>query len=91
MLERRIVEENLKRQQVESGFGKLIFPPSSPSQHEKWKLARTKTEGQMTSKKSLEISPTYCKFTITCHIFSVTNLSLYIIILTHSIILNKTS
>jgi len=56
LLERRIVEEKLKRQQAESGSAELIYPPSLLSRHEKWKLARTKLGGQMTSEKSLEIS-----------------------------------
>jgi len=43
LLERRIVEEKLKRQQVESGCAELISLPSPPSRHEKWKLARTKS------------------------------------------------
>jgi len=31
LLERRIIEEKLKRQQAESGFAELICPPSLPS------------------------------------------------------------
>jgi len=56
LLERRIVEEKLKRQQAKSGSAELISPPSPPSRHEKWKLARTKLGSHMTSEKSLEIS-----------------------------------
>jgi len=34
----------------------VLSPPSLPSQHEKWKLAKTKSEGQMTSTQSEEIA-----------------------------------
>ena len=55
LLEKRMVEEKLKRQQAEFGFAELITPPSSPSRHEKWKLAITKPGDQMTYEKSLEL------------------------------------
>jgi len=56
VLERRIIEEKLKRQQAKFGYAELIYPPSPLSQYEKWKLARTKPGDYMTYEKSLEIS-----------------------------------
>jgi len=41
LLEKKIMEEKLKRQ-TKFDSGELIYPPSPPNRHGKWKLARTK-------------------------------------------------
>ena len=56
LLEKNIMEEKLKRLKETSCSDDVISPPSSPSRHEKWKLARTKPGGQMTSPQALEIA-----------------------------------
>jgi len=46
-----------------SSSNDVLSPPSPPSRHEKWKLARTKPGGQMTSAQSQEIASrivSYC-------------------------------
>jgi len=53
LLEQRIMEEKLKQQMDSTGSNEgPLNPPSPPNRHEKWKLARTKPGGQMTSEKS---------------------------------------
>jgi len=56
LLENKIRDEKLKRLKAASGSDEFISPPSRPSRHEKWKLARTKPGGQMTSPEALEIT-----------------------------------
>jgi len=50
LLEKNIMDKKLKRLKY------VISPPSPPSRHEKWKLAKTKPRGQMTSPQALEIA-----------------------------------
>jgi len=55
-LEKRMMDEKLKRSQEASSSDDVISPPSPSSRHEKWKMARTKPEGQMTSLQALEVA-----------------------------------
>jgi len=48
--------EKLKRLQEASSSDDVISPPSPPSRHEKWKIARTKPGGQMTCPQALEVA-----------------------------------
>jgi len=50
------MEEKMKSLHDYSTSKDVLSPPSLPSRHEKWKLARTKSGGQMTSAKSEEIA-----------------------------------
>jgi len=51
------MEEKLKQQMDSTGSNEgPLNPPSPPSRHEKWKLARTKPGEKMTSKKSQVIA-----------------------------------
>jgi len=43
------MEEKAKSLHDSSTLEDVLSPPSPPSRHEKWKLARTKPGGQMTS------------------------------------------
>jgi len=45
LLERKIMEEKFKKLQDNSSSDDVLSPPSPPSRHEKWKLARTKSGG----------------------------------------------
>jgi len=45
LLENKITDEKLQRLREASGSDEVISPPSPPSRHEKWKLARTKPRG----------------------------------------------
>jgi len=56
LLERKIIEEKAKSLHDSSTSEDVLSPPSPPSRHEKWKLARTKPGGQMTSTQSEEIA-----------------------------------
>jgi len=56
LLGKRMMEEKLKRLQEASSSNDVISPPSPPSRHEKWKMARTKPGGQMTSPQALEVA-----------------------------------
>jgi len=56
LLEKKIMDEKLQRLREASGSDEVISPPSPPSRHEKWKLARTKPGGQMTSPEAYEIA-----------------------------------
>jgi len=56
LLEKRMMEEKLKRLQEASCSDDVISPPSLPSHHEKWKMARTKPGGQMTFSQALEVA-----------------------------------
>ena len=56
LLEKKIMEEKIKSLHDSSTSEDVLPPPSPPSRHEKWKLARTKPGGQMTSAKSEEIA-----------------------------------
>jgi len=49
LLEKRMMEEKIRRLKEASSLDDVISPPSPPSRHEKWKMARTKPGGQMTS------------------------------------------
>jgi len=52
LLEQRIMEEKLKQKMDSTGSNEgPLNPPFPPSRHEKWKWARTKPGGQMTSEK----------------------------------------
>jgi len=55
LLERKIMEEKVKSLHDSSTSKDVLSPPSPPSRHEKWNLARTKPGGQMTSTQSEEI------------------------------------
>jgi len=44
-----MMEEKIRRLKEASSLDDVISPPSPPSRHEKWKMARTKPGGQMTS------------------------------------------
>jgi len=50
------MEEKMKSLHDSSTSEDVLSPPSLPSRHEKWKLAKTKPGGQMTSAKSKEIA-----------------------------------
>jgi len=50
------MEEKTKSLYDSSTSEDVLSPPSPPSRHEKWKLARTKPRGQMTSAKFEEIA-----------------------------------
>jgi len=50
------MDDKLKRSKEASGSDEVISPLSPPSRHEKWKLARTKPGGQMTSLEAYEIA-----------------------------------
>ena len=50
------MDEKLQRLREASGSEEVISPSSPPSRHEKWKLARTKPGGQMTSLEAYEIA-----------------------------------
>ncbi|KAK7382170.1 hypothetical protein VNO80_00909 [Phaseolus coccineus] len=54
LLERRIVEEKLKRRQVKSPSAEHMCPPSPPG--DLWVLARTTFGGNMTSEHTLQVS-----------------------------------
>ncbi|KAK7368405.1 hypothetical protein VNO80_10430 [Phaseolus coccineus] len=56
LLERRIVEDKLKRRQVESPSAEHMCPPSPPGRCDLWVLARTTSEGNMTSERTLQVS-----------------------------------
>jgi len=56
LLEKKMMEEKLKRLKETSSLDYVISPPSPPSQHEKWKMARTKPGGHMTSEQTLEVA-----------------------------------
>jgi len=56
LLERKMMEEKFRKLQNTSSSNDVGGPPSPLSRHEKWKLARTKPGGQMTSAKSKEIA-----------------------------------
>jgi len=50
------MEDKLKILKETSGSEEVISPLSPPSRHEKWKLARTKPGGQMTSTEAYEVA-----------------------------------
>jgi len=50
------MEEKAKSLHDSSTSEDVLSHPSPPSRHEKWKLARTKPGGQMTSTQSEEIA-----------------------------------
>jgi len=52
----KIMEEKTKSLNDSSTSEDDLSPPSPPSRHDKWKLARTKPGGQMTSANSEEIA-----------------------------------
>ena len=56
LLEKKIMDEKLQRLREASGSDEDISPPSPPSRHEKWKLARTKPGAQMTLAEAYEIA-----------------------------------
>ncbi|KAK7366990.1 hypothetical protein VNO80_08995 [Phaseolus coccineus] len=56
LLERRILEEKLKRRQGESPSIEHICPPSPPDRCDLWVLARTTSGGNMTSERTLQVS-----------------------------------
>jgi len=59
LLERKIMDEKIKN----SSSNYVLSPPSPPSRHEKWKLAKTKPGGHMTYAQSQEIASwivSYC-------------------------------
>jgi len=56
LLQRKIMEEKTKSLHDSSTSEHVLSPTSPPSRHEKWKLARTKPRGQMTSAKFEEIA-----------------------------------
>jgi len=56
LLEKKIMEDKLKILKETSGSEEVISPLSPPSRHEKWKLARTKPGGQMTSTEAYEVA-----------------------------------
>jgi len=56
LLEKKIMDKKLQKLRKALGSDEVISPPSPPSRHEKWKLARTKPGGQMTSTKAYEIA-----------------------------------
>jgi len=56
LLEKKIMDEKFQRLREALGSDEVISPPSPPSRHEKWKLARTKRGGQMTSPEAYEIA-----------------------------------
>jgi len=56
LLEKNIMEEKLKRLKEISSLDDVISPSSPSIPHKKWKLARTKPRGQMTSPQTLEIA-----------------------------------
>jgi len=56
LLEKKIMDEKLQKLRETSGSNEVISPPSPLSRHEKWKLARTKPRGQMTSAEAYEIA-----------------------------------
>jgi len=51
-----MMEEKLKKQIDIAAAEEVPSPPSPPSRHEKWKMARTKAGGQMTYEKSMMIA-----------------------------------
>jgi len=55
LLEKRMMKEKLERLKETSYSDDVISPPSPPSRHEKWKLARTKPGGEMTSVQAQKI------------------------------------
>jgi len=56
LLEKKMMEEKLKRLKETSSSDDVISPSCHPSRHEKWKMARTKPGGQMTSEQALEVA-----------------------------------
>ena len=56
LLQKKIMDDKLKRSKEASGSEEVISPPSPPSRHEMWKLARTKPGGQMTSTEAYEVA-----------------------------------
>ena len=61
MLEKKLLDEKTKQRQqealmTENPLFDLDEPPSPIKRHVKWKMARTKRYGQMTSKAAQEIS-----------------------------------
>ncbi|XP_027911496.1 uncharacterized protein LOC114170208 [Vigna unguiculata] len=56
LLEKRMMEEKLKKQTDIAAAEEVPSPPSPPSRHEKWKMARTKAGGLMTFEKSMMIA-----------------------------------
>jgi len=55
LLERRIVEEKMKRRQAESHSADDVSPPSPPNRCDLWVLARTTPAGNMTSERTLQV------------------------------------
>jgi len=56
LLQKKIMDDKLKRSKEASGSEEVISPPSPHSRHEMWKLARTKPGGQMTSVEAYEVA-----------------------------------
>jgi len=56
LLQKKIMDDKLKRSKEASGSEEVISPSSPPSRHEMWKLARTKPRGQMTSAEAYEVA-----------------------------------
>jgi len=56
LFEKKIMDEKLQSLKEASSSNEVISPPSPPSRHEKWKLARNKPGGQMTSAEAYEIA-----------------------------------
>ena len=59
MLEEKIMIEKQKQKQASAASDpsiSMIDPPSPPSRHEKWKLARMKKSGDYTSTDSKSIA-----------------------------------
>ena len=50
------MEDKLRILKEASGSEEVISPPSPPRRHEKWKLARTKPGGQVTSAEAYEVT-----------------------------------
>jgi len=59
LLEKKLMAEKRKIREEQAAFTEdpsLYLPPSPISRHEKWKSARTKQYGQMTSQAAKEIA-----------------------------------
>ena len=59
MLEEKIIMEKQKQKQVSAASDpsiSMVDPPSPPSRHEKWKMARMKKSGDYTSTESKSIA-----------------------------------
>ncbi|XP_040866917.1 uncharacterized protein [Glycine max] len=69
LLEKKLMEEKRNIREEKAGFTEdpsLYLPPSPISRHEKWKKARTKQYGQMTSQAKKEIADKIGSFAALC-------------------------